>query len=354
MSFFSKALGTRRSSLLAKSALCVVGCWLALSAAAFGARTDVVVLRNGDHITGEVKKLQFGRLQYKTDDIGTINIEWLDVAELTSNSTFEVEISDSTRYVGRLEARGNGTMAVVGDAGTQVLAHAEVVGIYKLDRGFWKRLDGSFDLGLTYTQADNTSQFNFDLELEVRRPNRQTSFDFSGILTDDEDSDNTRRFDATFSHLRLRRSRWFSQIFAAAQGNQELGLDLRVLAGGAVGREAIQTNRTVLRGSAGLAVKEEWPVEGASEEEIEALVAGTYSFFTFDYPSTSIDIHLSVFHGLESGAALRLEGDISIRRELVKDLYFSVSAYESYDADPIVETAEQNDWGFTTSIGWSF
>jgi hypothetical protein len=322
--------------------------------AAAAIKTDVVVLRNGDHITGEVKKLQFGRLQYGTDDIGTINIEWLDVTELTSTSVFEVEISDSTRYIGRLEPRGNATMAVVGDASTQVLAHADVVGIYKLDRGFWKRLDGSFDLGLTYTQADATSQFNFDLELEVRRPNRQSSFDFSGILTDDEDSDTTRRFDATYSYLRLRRSRWFNQFFSAAQGNQELGLDLRVLAGAAIGREAIQTNRTVLRGAAGLAVNEEWPVAGTNEEEIEALVVGTYSFFTFDYPSTSVDIHLSVFHGLSNESALRLEGDISVRRELVKDFYISLSAYESYDAEPIVETAEQNDWGFTTSIGWSF
>ena len=61
-----------------------------------------------------------------------------------------------------------------------------------------------------------------------------------------------------------------------------------------------------------------------------------------------------MFHGLSNDAALRVEGDISVRRELVKDFYISLSAYESYDADPIVETAEENDWGFTTSIGWSF
>ena len=329
-------------------------CLIALATPASAQRTDVVVLQNGDHITGEVKKLQFGRLEYKTDDIGTINIEWLDVAELTSSSVFEVELSDSARYIGSLEARGNATLAVVGDISTQVLAHSDIVGIYKLNRGFWKQLDGSFDLGLTYTQADNTSQFNFDLELAVRRPNRNTSFDFSGILNDDEDSDNTRRFDATFSHLRLRKSRWFNQFFSAAQGNQELGLDLRFLAGAAIGREAIQTNRTVLRGAAGLAINEEWAVDGATEEEIEALLAGTYSFFTFDYPNTRIDIELTVFRGLSKEGAVRLESDISIRRELVKDFYISLGAYESYDDDPIVETAEKNDWGFTTSIGWSF
>jgi hypothetical protein len=330
--------------------------WITLSAAAAerAPRTDVVVLQNGDRITGEVKRLRNGRLQLRTDDAGTLNVEWLHVAEVTSSSVFEVETTDFSRFVGSLEPRGGATVAVVGDAGTQVLAHAAVVRIDPLDRGFWKRLDGSFDLGHTHTQADNATQFTFDLELEVRRPNRQNSFDFNGILTNDEDSDSTRRFDATFSHLRLRQSRWFTQLFTAAQGNQELGLDLRVLAGATIGRDAIHSNRTILRGAAGLAVKEEWPVEGADEQEVEALLAGTYSFFTFDYPSTRIDVQLAVFHGLSSEGALRLEGDVSLRRELVRDFYVSISAYESYDADPIVGDARQNDWGFTTSIGWSF
>jgi len=32
--------------------------------------TDVVVLASGDRITGEVKKLERGKLKYKTDEIG--------------------------------------------------------------------------------------------------------------------------------------------------------------------------------------------------------------------------------------------------------------------------------------------
>jgi hypothetical protein len=255
--------------------------------------------------------------------------------------------------VGRLEARGGAMLAVIGDDQTVTLPHQAVVRIDKIGAGFWSRLDGSFDLGMTYTQADQTTQFNVDFGLDARRPNRESSLDVSGILTDREDSERTSRFDATFSHLNLRRSKWFTQAFAAAQGNQELGLDLRGLTGGAYGRTAIHTNRTALRAAAGLAVKEEWPIEGASEEEVEALVAGSYSFFTFDYPNTTVDLHLSTFYGLRD-SAFRVEGDVSVRRELVKDFYVSVSAYESFDEDPIVETASQNDWGFATSIGWSF
>jgi hypothetical protein len=133
-------------------------------------KTDVIELWNGDHLTGEVKELLYGRLRYKTDDMGTVDVEWLKVEKLTSSTVYEVELADARRFVGSLEARGDAKLAVVGDHGVEVLDHADLVRITRLDAGFWKRLEGSFDLGLTYTQADDTTQFNFDLELEQRRP----------------------------------------------------------------------------------------------------------------------------------------------------------------------------------------
>ena len=59
---------------------------LVVGQAALAVRTDVIVLRNGDHITGEVRELQSGRLRYKTDDMGTLYIEWLKVDELSSTT----------------------------------------------------------------------------------------------------------------------------------------------------------------------------------------------------------------------------------------------------------------------------
>ncbi|HVH57665.1 MAG TPA: hypothetical protein VM791_15485, partial [Vicinamibacterales bacterium] len=35
-------------------------------------RTDVVTLPNGDRITGEINELERGRLEFKTDDAGTL------------------------------------------------------------------------------------------------------------------------------------------------------------------------------------------------------------------------------------------------------------------------------------------
>ena len=62
-----------------------------LATPAFGAaKTDVVVFKNGDRLTGEVKSLERGRLRFKTDATDTISIEWDDGAYLNSDQNIQV------------------------------------------------------------------------------------------------------------------------------------------------------------------------------------------------------------------------------------------------------------------------
>ena len=65
-------------------------------------KTDVVVLINGDRITGEIKSLSRGQLDYKTDDAGRLKIEWDKILRVTSNRYYEVEMSSGVRYFGTL------------------------------------------------------------------------------------------------------------------------------------------------------------------------------------------------------------------------------------------------------------
>src|SRR5580765_4577289 len=53
-------------------------------------KTDVVTLRNGDRVTGDIVKLSRGRLEVRTNDVGTVNIEWDKVAKVEAARYFEV------------------------------------------------------------------------------------------------------------------------------------------------------------------------------------------------------------------------------------------------------------------------
>ena len=61
-------------------------------------KTDVVYLNNGDRITGEAKSLERGKLEFKTDHMGTVYIEWEDIAEIISTTGQSVELANGQRF----------------------------------------------------------------------------------------------------------------------------------------------------------------------------------------------------------------------------------------------------------------
>ena len=63
-------------------------------------RTDIVILNNGDRVTGEIKSLEAGLLELKTDTMGTIRIEWRFISELISDKNQSVEVTDGRRWLG--------------------------------------------------------------------------------------------------------------------------------------------------------------------------------------------------------------------------------------------------------------
>ena len=67
-------------------------------------KTDVVVMTNGDRITGEIKSLEYNQLKLSTYHMGTIYIEWDKIASLQSDQYLLLERTDGTRYYGQLAA----------------------------------------------------------------------------------------------------------------------------------------------------------------------------------------------------------------------------------------------------------
>lgn len=63
-------------------------------------KTDVLVLDNGDHITGEVMELDPGQLKFNASHVGTIYFDWTHVVSLTTNQNLAIELTDGTRLFG--------------------------------------------------------------------------------------------------------------------------------------------------------------------------------------------------------------------------------------------------------------
>src|SRR5678816_1242546 len=102
---------------------------------------DVVVLKNGDRMTGEIKGLQSGELRFKSDYMAeAVRLDWSRVERLESKSTFMIWLVDGKLVtdVIRLLPSNSDEAAnfVIGNSGITV-HQLDVIRITPADRHFW-------------------------------------------------------------------------------------------------------------------------------------------------------------------------------------------------------------------------
>jgi hypothetical protein len=328
---------------------------VAFDAPAHAQRTDVVTLGNGDRITGEVTTLDRGQLEYKTDDQGTLYIEWDNVATVTAAGQFEVGTSDGRRFVGSLQSEPNRTLVVVEALAPVPLPMSDVTVITKIGRSFWAKLDGSVDVGFSYTRSSEIAQLNVNSSTVYRSPafeGRLTASATGTQTTDEEGRDD--RGTLQLSYLRYRGSRWFVGGGFGLETNESLGIELRSQVSLAVGQRLINTNKAQLMLGGGLAFNHEQGVDTESTENLEAIMTFRTSYYAYDYPRTNLDIGLQYFPSLSDFGRQRLQFDASIRRELWKDVFLAINVFDSFDSDPPSADADQNDVGVVLSFGVSY
>jgi len=342
--------------------------WLCLAAGpVIAAKTDVVTLLNGDRITGEVKEVAYGQLKFSTDDMGTLYIEWSKVATLTTSRTLQLELADGRRIVGRDAARGatpgtvrlesgpaGGTTGTASGSTAFELPLASIVRVAALEDGAWpQRLDGSLAVGYSFTQAQNIQVFNLGASVASRDPQQQWRVSLDSQFASRSDGPTSQRAALVGTRERFLADRWYREGTLSFTRNQELGLDLRSLVGLGFGRYLVQRADTEWRAGAGIAAASEQLVDGSSRESVELQLGTTFNIYRFDSPQVNLAASLMVLPSLSESGRVRGEAAIRLRREMVKDLFLDLSLYDSYD-NRAVAGAPSNDWGMSTSLGYSF
>ena len=133
--------------------IALVRCWCTFllllgRQTAWAEKTDILTLVNGDKFTGEVKKLEFGKLTFSTDHMGTLSIKWDKIIGLTSNAYYEVELFDGTIYFGALgDASLRWRMTMITDSASFEIYRFYVVRILPIKGRFLARVDGAASVG---------------------------------------------------------------------------------------------------------------------------------------------------------------------------------------------------------------
>lgn len=336
----------------------LAGCLLLLaSGTALGAKTDVVVLANGDSVTGEVKSLEFGVMRYGTDSMGTVSVDWVDVVALTTKQTLQIEVSDGRRYFGTLGTAGSlGQIRVAGEDTSYTLEIDDVVRITPIDaeETFLQRMEGSVTFGFNTQKASEVTTLNVAADVRYRTLEYLVGLKTNTTITDQPSEETKARETFQLNYQRFRRNRWFTDWLASHERNDEQGITARVSLGAALGRYLVQNNRNQFSMTAGIvATRETFVGEEPSDTKPEGRIQVRYLHRNLE-PDTSTSFTSNIYPLLEDFSQYRAETDLSFRREFIADLFFDLTLWHSYLSNPPPDADGKVDYGITTSIGYSF
>src|SRR6202161_3264037 len=120
-------------------------------------KTDVIVMKNGDRFTCEIKSLGAGVLSVKLDYVdGTISLQWSQVAHLESNRLFLVHTESGAAYTGKISTTGESNdppirIEIAETPSKEVeVPQRKITRLRQTGEGFWHQFDGAVNTGSLY------------------------------------------------------------------------------------------------------------------------------------------------------------------------------------------------------------
>lgn len=285
--------------------------FLELTAAA---KSDVVVLKNGDRMTGEIKGLQRGELRIKSDYMAeAVRLDWSKVESLESKSTFMIWLVDGklvTDVMRLLPINSNETANfVIGNSQEKIRVHQlDVIRITPADRGFWRRLEGSIDFGLSFTSGNDQYQTQLTATTTYRTGAHSFTASVDSAFSGQTEGTSTTRNQFTFDYRRQLNERWYVGGLVDLLRSDQQSLRLRTTVGGLIGRNLKQTEHTRLSVFGGLAgAREHYTALLGRPQSTNADGLVGVDFFTFRFSKTDIRSRVSVFPSLTTPGRMRLQ-----------------------------------------------
>jgi hypothetical protein len=322
-------------------------------------KNDTVYLTNGDRITGELKRYENGLLMLKTDGISTINIEYDKIRTFYSRKYFEIVKKTGFSYFGSITKSKNDLsidICVTNDTVTEPIM--DIVEIIPINQRFWKKFDGSVDLGLSYYKSTKTLQYYFNGDLNYRARKDLVALELSMLFSEQNESDSliiSRNNDVGISYSHFFQGRWWGGFGSKWQQNTELDLDYRFQLGLGAGYDIVRTNPVRLYVLGGFLVNREKPTDSISPStNLEGQLSFKFTWLKFRHPKIDISTNFDAYPSLTIQNRYRLEYNLSVKYEIFKDFFIGLTYYNDYDNKPVGGGPALNDWSVIFSIGYSF
>src|SRR5580692_406474 len=176
------------------------------------ANSDVLVMKNGDRFTCEIKELSAGVLSVTLSYVdGTISVQWSQVAHLESNRLFLVKTESGIVYTGKLSTTGVSDdppikIEIAEPPGREVeVAQRQIVKLSQTSEGFWHRFDGAVNTGFLYSKGNQSVQYNLSSQVAYNRERWSSQVNFNSSFASNSGSSTSTRNQTDLGTMRLLR-----------------------------------------------------------------------------------------------------------------------------------------------------
>ena len=319
-------------------------------------KTDIVTTDDGNTFIGEIKDVEFGTLVLDTDAAGLLEIEWRRVTSIHSEFQYRVEAAYGVRYFGSLAPSDESRNLTVNTAsGPVIIDFLDVFEILPIEEGFWQRLDGSVNFGLTYTSANEALQYNLGVDATYRTRKNYAVLSAQSIFNTQSGVEDTQQHSGQLFFIQVMKKTWGAFELGALQSNPNQGYDLRLIAGAGATNFFIQNAKRFLALSMGAAYnRENTTGVDATDNSGEALVGISFRQYKQGSHAPNVHIGLQTFTNFTDTPRYRAVLDFNVSWKIVGDFKFNFQVKNSYDSRPPGVDPENNDMVVVTSLGYTF
>ena len=321
---------------------------------------DWIKLNSGEWVAGEIIVLYQDTLEFDSDKLNTLFLDWDDIAEIHGASLLQLRLKDDAIMLGKLLMEDN---EIRMDYISTGYMKDDVLGIMAgvdKEENYWTA-KVSFGTNIV---TGNSNQLDFDTSIHLKRrtiDNRLTiNYLDSFSRVNDDTTIDTSRLTLSWDHFITRNIFWQPVVFEAFS-DPLLNIERRVTIGMGIGYSLFDTGKFSWDVSGGPAYEQihyGTVEEGKNTQESSgSLVFGTTIGYEFNQKIDLVYQYSGSLQQEELGSYkhhMRFGIEIELSDRLDLDISTQWDRVGTPQPDAEGNTPKSDDWRFIIGIGYSF
>lgn len=323
------------------------------------AQADVLVLKNGDRITGEIKRIWDNEITIEPEYADEFEVDLPVVAFIESDRDFEIDLYDGTRLVAKFGGTAdNGDQIITTDLDSMELPLASILELDEPEDYFdWEsHVDFASNFNKGNTDSTTTRLFADGLFKHGDHRHRgEVTFEkeeLAGQKTKDRDL-------FLYDYNWLFNDPWFFTAQLTFEQDPIIQLDSRIIASAGIGHDIWDTPRRSLSTKLSVGYQNEELVIDQGGQLVKQSTDSSVGIWSLRFRHDFVGDDLQVFHNLSittniSGRTnTSYDTSTGITYEITDLLYATASLDYDYETEP-VDAVKNEDIALVFGLGLEF